>query len=345
MHGLCAGGYDGASLKPERLPAQDRSAATACIPGFGPRRGYYYRAGACDAARAGCERRQRNRARNFSLKDGAVDSGHDLGRGPDFVQHGGNPLHRRRVLPRRPARRATATVMAAQARAHGPASRPVRSSRWKARDDSLRTRCRGSPSATQRLQLLDCQAERPCIRTSASCCSRISASPARRSCRPRRICKPGEVAIPSVLDLKPALDEGKLDARFLRDLDGLCQPQHGKCARQTSIPHSMIPVLLRARRAIDPALRANSLTRHAAARPARGDEALCDPHLRHAAGGGGHYHARRCQHKGDRSADDGARSWCTACILRASCIDCDAYTGGFNLQIAWATAHAAAQVL
>lgn len=26
-------------------------------------------------------------------------------------------------------------------------------------------------------------------------------------------------------------------------------------------------------------------------------------------------------------------------------IDCDAYTGGFNLQIAWATAHAAAQVL
>ena len=26
-------------------------------------------------------------------------------------------------------------------------------------------------------------------------------------------------------------------------------------------------------------------------------------------------------------------------------IDCDAYTGGFNLQIAWATAHAAAQEL
>ena len=36
---------------------------------------------------------------------------------------------------------------------------------------------------------------------------------------------------------------------------------------------------------------------------------------------------------------------CPGLYFAGELIDCDAYTGGFNLQIAWATAHAAAQVL
>ena len=62
-----------------------------------------------------------------------------------------------------------------------------------------------------------------------------------------------------MLDLKPALDEGKLDARFLRDLEAYAN-RSMENALADLFPHSMIPVLLR-RAGIDPALRANSLTR------------------------------------------------------------------------------------
>ncbi len=35
-------------------------------------------------------------------------------------------------------------------------------------------------------------------------------------------------------------------------------------------------------------------------------------------------------------------SGCQGCTLPGEILDCDAYTGGFNLQIAWSTAYAAA---
>lgn len=55
--------------------------------------------------------------------------------------------------------------------------------------------------------------------------------------------KPGK-SYSLVLDLKPALDEGKLDARFLRDLEAYAN-RSMENALADLFPHSMIPVLLR----------------------------------------------------------------------------------------------------
>ena len=62
-----------------------------------------------------------------------------------------------------------------------------------------------------------------------------------------------------LLDLKPALDEAKLDARFLRDFEKYAN-RSMENALADLFPHSMIPVLL-ARAGIDPGQRANTLTR------------------------------------------------------------------------------------
>ena len=62
-----------------------------------------------------------------------------------------------------------------------------------------------------------------------------------------------------VIDLKPALEEGKLDARILRDLE-LYQNRTMENALTDLLPRSMIPVVLD-RLEIDPAMQANSLTK------------------------------------------------------------------------------------
>ena len=62
-----------------------------------------------------------------------------------------------------------------------------------------------------------------------------------------------------VIDLKPALDEGKLDSRILRDLEMYCN-RSMENALTDLLPRSMIPVILR-RCGIDPELKANSLTK------------------------------------------------------------------------------------
>ena len=62
-----------------------------------------------------------------------------------------------------------------------------------------------------------------------------------------------------IIDLKPALDEGKLDDRILRDLE-LYQNRAMENALTDLLPRSLIPVVLR-RLDIDPSLPANSLTR------------------------------------------------------------------------------------
>jgi hypothetical protein len=60
-----------------------------------------------------------------------------------------------------------------------------------------------------------------------------------------------------VIDLKPALDEGKLNDRILRDLE-MYQNRAMENALTDLLPRSMIPVVLR-RLDIDPAMQANSL--------------------------------------------------------------------------------------
>ena len=141
-----------------------------------------------------------------------------------------------------------------------------------------------------------------------------------------------------VIDLKPALDESKLDGRILRDLE-MYHNRSMENALTDLLPRSMIPVILR-RLNIDPAMQANSLTKQ-------------------------HRRALVEELKGFTLEITGKRPVAEAIItsggvkvseidpktmesklveglyFAGEIIDCDAYTGGFNLQIAWATARAA----
>ncbi len=141
-----------------------------------------------------------------------------------------------------------------------------------------------------------------------------------------------------VIDLKPALDEGKLDARILRDLE-MYQNRTMENALTDLLPRSMIPVMLR-RCSIDPVMQANSLTRQqrrslvetlkafsldvTAKRPVA--EAIITS---------GGVKVSEIDPKTMQS------KLVPGLYFAGEIIDCDAYTGGFNLQIAWATAYAA----
>lgn len=145
-----------------------------------------------------------------------------------------------------------------------------------------------------------------------------------------------------LLDLKPALDEAKLDARFLRDFEKYAN-RSMENALADLFPHSMIPVLL-ARAGIDPGQRANTLTR-----PQR--RALLEQTKRfsirilgkrpveEAIITRGGVSVREIDPKTMQS------KLVSGLYFAGEIIDCDAYTGGFNLQIAWSTAHAAANAV
>ena len=141
-----------------------------------------------------------------------------------------------------------------------------------------------------------------------------------------------------VLDLKPALDEGKLDARILRDLD-LYQNRSMENALTDLLPRSMIPVVLD-RLDIPYDLQANSLTkqsRHALvlllkAFPVEitGKRPVAEAII--TSGG---------VKTGEVDPKTMASKKAEGLFFAGELLDCDAYTGGFNLQIAWATAFAA----
>lgn len=143
-----------------------------------------------------------------------------------------------------------------------------------------------------------------------------------------------------VIDMKPALDEAALEARILRDLDKY-QNRAMENVLVDLLPKSMIPVVLE-RIGVAGSLQANAFTKAmrrnlvttlktftlevTGKRPVA--EAIItsggikvseiDPKTMESKMVGGLYFA-------------------------GEIIDCDAYTGGFNLQIAWATAAAAAK--
>ena len=141
-----------------------------------------------------------------------------------------------------------------------------------------------------------------------------------------------------VIDLKPALDEGKLNDRILRDLE-MYQNRAMENALTDLLPRSMIPVILR-RLKIDPQMQANSLTKQkrralvellkaftleiTGKRPAA--EAIITS-------------------GGIKTSEIDPKTMESKLVpglyFAGEIIDCDAYTGGFNLQIAWATAYAA----
>ncbi len=189
-----------------------------------------------------------------------------------------------------------------------------------------------------------------------------------------------------MLDLKPALDEGKLDSRILRDLEQY-RNRSMENALTDLLPRSMIPVVLD-RLGIAPDLQANALSRQArrglvellkgfpleitGKRPV--SEAIIT------SGGVAVNQVNPKTMESKRQARrglvellkgfpleiTGKRPVSEAIItsggvavnqvnpktmesklapglyFAGEILDCDAYTGGFNLQIAWATAFAAA---
>ena len=142
-----------------------------------------------------------------------------------------------------------------------------------------------------------------------------------------------------VIDLKPGLDEGKLNDRILRDLQ-LYKNRSMENALTDLLPRSMIPVVLK-RLEIDPSMQANALNKLKR-------RSLVEL-LKHFS----------IQIVGKRPVEEAIitsggvdvtqiapktmeSKLVKGLYFAGEVIDCDAYTGGFNLQIAWSTAFAAA---
>lgn len=141
-----------------------------------------------------------------------------------------------------------------------------------------------------------------------------------------------------LIDLKPALEESKLDDRILRDLDKN-QNRAMENALTELLPRSMIPVVLR-RLEINPGLQANSLTRQKRralvellkAFPVEitGKRPVAEAIITSGGVKVSEIDPKSMESKKVRGL-----------YFAGEIIDCDAYTGGFNLQIAWSTAYAA----
>ena len=145
-----------------------------------------------------------------------------------------------------------------------------------------------------------------------------------------------------VIDLKPALDEGKLDGRILRDLEMYCN-RTMENALTDLLPHSMIPVILR-RCEIDPDLKANSLTKQqrralvetlkAFSVTISGKRPVAEAIITSGGIKTGEVNPKTMESK-----------LLPGLYFAGEILDCDGYTGGFNLQISWATAYAAAMAV
>ncbi|MDD5864539.1 MAG: NAD(P)/FAD-dependent oxidoreductase [Firmicutes bacterium] len=141
-----------------------------------------------------------------------------------------------------------------------------------------------------------------------------------------------------VLDLKPALDAQKLEARILRDLEQY-RNRTMENALVDLLPRSMIPVVLR-RLELEPGLQANSLTKQK--RRAMVELLKAFPiaitgkrPVSEAIITSGGVKVSEVEPKTMESKK------VAGLYFAGEILDCDAYTGGFNLQIAWATAFAA----
>lgn len=141
-----------------------------------------------------------------------------------------------------------------------------------------------------------------------------------------------------VLDLKPALNGGKLDARILRDLD-MYRNRTMENALTDLLPRSMIPVVLR-RLEIPAGLQANALTKQK-----RRELVDLLKSFSLSVLGKRPVSEAIITSGGIRVSEIDPKTMESKRIpglyFAGEIIDCDAYTGGFNLQIAWATAVAA----
>ena len=141
-----------------------------------------------------------------------------------------------------------------------------------------------------------------------------------------------------IIDLKPALDEGKLNDRILRDLE-MYKNRSMENALTDLLPRSMIPVALR-RLGIPGELQANSLKKEQ-----RRNLVLLLKNFDLEITGKRPVAEAIITSGGVKVAEIDPKTMMSKKVLglffAGEIIDCDAYTGGFNLQIAWATAYAA----
>ncbi len=141
-----------------------------------------------------------------------------------------------------------------------------------------------------------------------------------------------------VIDLKPALEENKLNDRILRDLE-MYQNRSMENALTDLLPRSMIPVVLR-RLEIDPQMQANSLTKQKRRALVELLKAFCVEIT-----GKRPVAEAIITSGGIKTSEIDPKTMESKLVpglyFAGEIIDCDAYTGGFNLQIAWATAYAA----
>jgi len=143
-----------------------------------------------------------------------------------------------------------------------------------------------------------------------------------------------------VIDLKPALDEAKLNDRLLRDLEQY-KNRTMENALTDLLPRSMIPVVLDILQ-IDPSMQANALRKQDRRAlitllknftvTIRGKRPVAEAIVT-----SGGIKTKEIDPKTMES------KLIPGLYFAGEIIDCDGYTGGFNLQIAWATALAAAK--
>lgn len=142
------------------------------------------------------------------------------------------------------------------------------------------------------------------------------------------------------IDLKPALDEGKLEARILRDVAQAPNKAFHNFL-EGLLPRSMVPLMAQ-RAQIDPDLPVNAMTRGQRRRlmelfkafsiPIRGTRPVKEAIV--TAGG---------VKTGEVDPGTMMSKKVPGLFLAGELLDVDAYTGGFNLQIAWATGRAAGE--
>ena len=140
------------------------------------------------------------------------------------------------------------------------------------------------------------------------------------------------------IDLKPALDEQKLESRILRDL-GEAPNRSVERIFSGLVPHSMVPVILN-RLEMDPQQQANAVTREQRralvqllkhfTMPVTGPRPVAEAII--TSGG---------VKVGQVQPATMASKLVQGLYFAGEILDVDAYTGGFNLQIAWATGHCA----
>ena len=149
--------------------------------------------------------------------------------------------------------------------------------------------------------------------------------------------KPGE-HYTVVIDLKPALDEQKLDQRLLRDFEQY-QNRNFENVLHELLPKAMVPVAVK-RSGIGPEQKVHSITRQQRQALVQlikhfDIEIACKAPIEEAIVTSGGIKVNEIDPKTMQS------KLVRGLYFAGEIIDVDAYTGGFNLQIAWATGRAA----